>query len=77
MEGSPRVSAKIIPFPTPEQIDAEDVGACLAAADERDCRNCVNARFGSLTYCTLVKENILDEKETARDCEAYEYDEEM
>lgn len=75
------MSAKIIPFPTPQQIDAgpdpEDVGASLAAADERDCRNCVNARFGQTTHCVVVGESILDEIETARMCEAFELDEEM
>ena len=39
---------------------------------EKDCRNCVNARFGVLTHCVLVGEAILDEATTARSCEAFE-----
>lgn len=65
------MSATIIPFPTPSQVDGGP------SADARDCRNCVNARFGTLTHCTIVGEDILDEVQTARECEAWELDEEM
>lgn len=65
------MTATIINFPTREQVD---VGP---DSEARDCRNCVNARFGPLTHCVLVGEDILDEVQTARSCEAYELDEEM
>lgn len=61
------MSAEIIQFPRVAKPDD---------ADARDCRNCVNARFGSLTFCTVVGESILNEESAARECEAYEQEQE-
>lgn len=59
------MTAVIIPFPKrPPQIVTED--------DAVDCRNCVHARFGVLTHCTLVGESIVDESQAASECDAFE-----
>lgn len=36
------------------------------------CHDCIHAAMGSLTFCTLVGESILDETRTAADCPDYE-----
>jgi len=63
------VSAEIIQFPQRVRPAPED-------AEAEDCRNCVNARFGRLTHCVLVGEDILDEARTASECEAFEKEQE-
>lgn len=61
------MSAQIIQFPQRVVADVDD--------QARDCRNCVNARFGALTHCTLLHEDILNEVETASECEMFEKEE--
>lgn len=61
------MSAQIIEFP--RRVVADE------PSEARDCRNCVNARHGTLTHCTLVGEDILNEEAVARECEAYEPEE--
>ena len=39
--------------------------------DTPDCRNCVKARFGSTTFCTMFNESVLDEQAAAADCGEY------
>lgn len=59
------MSAEIIQFPSrPAQPVDDD--------DAIDCRNCIHARFGVLTHCTLVGESIVDEVRTASECEAFQ-----
>lgn len=41
----------------------------------RDCRNCVNARFGRLTHCVIFGEDIVDEARTAAECDVFELEE--
>lgn len=62
------MSAEIIQFPSRGQAGPTDLAA-------RDCRNCVNARFGALTHCVLLGEDILSEESAAAECEAFELDE--
>lgn len=61
------MSAQIITFPSTPQPPSD--------LDAVDCRNCVNARFGALTHCILVGEDIIDEVRTASECDAFEREE--
>lgn len=61
-------TAQIIQFPDRRPKVTTDEQAV-------DCRNCIHARFGALTHCTIVGEDIIDEANVAPMCESYEPEE--
>lgn len=63
------MTAQIIAFPSKAKPEPSEDEQAI------DCRNCIHARFGALTHCTLVGESIIDEIRTASECDAFEKEE--